>query len=84
MQWEGAEGWKAAQDLDWEVDGKSAGTFTKSGPLSFVKVFEAGHMVCMLTQILTMKCRWLLVCPVLTMFLGAVPLLQLSPGIPSV
>ena len=45
MQWSGAEGWSAAEDLDWEEGGEPAGLFTKSGPLSFVKVFDAGHMV---------------------------------------
>lgn len=45
MKWEGSEGWSGAEDLDWTVDGEAAGEFTKSGPLSFVKVFDAGHMV---------------------------------------
>jgi carboxypeptidase C (cathepsin A) len=38
LQWEGAEGWKAA-------DRDAAGTYTAYGGLSFVKVFDAGHLV---------------------------------------
>jgi carboxypeptidase C (cathepsin A) len=47
LQWEGAEGWKAADTVEWSVgsDGDAAGTYTGYGGLSFVKVFDAGHMV---------------------------------------
>ncbi|WIA37630.1 hypothetical protein OEZ86_014531 [Tetradesmus obliquus] len=45
LQWEGAQGWSQAQDKAWMVQGKQAGLVTSYDTLSFVKVFEAGHMV---------------------------------------
>jgi carboxypeptidase C (cathepsin A) len=47
MKWEGSEGWNAAEDVGWARDGDSeaAGTYATFGPLSFVKVYDAGHMV---------------------------------------
>jgi carboxypeptidase C (cathepsin A) len=47
LQWEGSEGWKATDTVEWSVgsDGEAAGTYTAYGGLSFVKVFDAGHMV---------------------------------------
>jgi carboxypeptidase C (cathepsin A) len=45
LKWDGASGWKAAKDFTWSVAGESAGEVRESGGLSFVKVFDAGHMV---------------------------------------
>lgn len=45
LPWSGAERWAAAQEEVWSVDGAAAGTVTAVGPLSFVKVAQAGHMV---------------------------------------
>lgn len=45
LPWAGAARWAAAADEAWVVRGKQAGTVRTVGPLSFVRVFEAGHMV---------------------------------------
>ena len=45
LPWYGKGQWAVAQDEDWAVDGKSAGTAKAVGPLTFVKVDAAGHMV---------------------------------------
>lgn len=46
LPWYGKGQWSAAEEQDWVVDGKTAGTAKSVGPLSFVKVAQAGHMVC--------------------------------------
>lgn len=45
LPWSGAAKWAAAKEEAWEVQGEEAGSVTAVGPLSFVKVFKAGHMV---------------------------------------
>ena len=45
LPWYGKGQWAAAKEQEWEVDGGSAGTVKAVGPLSFVKVDAAGHMV---------------------------------------
>lgn len=45
LPWAGAARWAAAADEAWVVRGKQAGTVRAVGPLSFVRVFDAGHMV---------------------------------------
>ncbi len=45
MPWHGAERWTVAADEPWAVEGAPAGTVKAVGPLSFVRVFKAGHMV---------------------------------------
>jgi len=45
LDWEGQADWNASPDKDWEVHGGSAGSVRQFGPLSFVKVAKAGHMV---------------------------------------
>ena len=45
LPWHGASKWAAAEEEPWEVEGKAAGTVRALGPLSFVKVSLAGHMV---------------------------------------
>eukprot|EP00892_Ulva_mutabilis_P009378 jgi/Ulvmu1/6812/UM031_0015.1 len=45
LQWAGAEDWAAAEDCEWEVGGSAAGSIRQAGPLSFVRVYKAGHMV---------------------------------------
>jgi hypothetical protein len=45
LPWPGAGKWAAAEEVPWEVEGKAAGTVRALGPLSFVKVSLAGHMV---------------------------------------
>ena len=45
LPWFGKGQWAAAEDQEWMFDGKTAGTVKSVGPLSFVKVDKAGHMV---------------------------------------
>lgn len=45
LNWYGMDDWIRAEEETWSVDGEEAGTVTQAGPLSFVKVFGAGHMV---------------------------------------
>lgn len=45
LKWSGSEEWGNARNKTWKVDGKSAGLVTEVGPLSFVVVNDAGHMV---------------------------------------
>ena len=45
MEWEGQADWLASPEVDWKVNGAKAGSIKASGPLSFVKVSGAGHMV---------------------------------------
>lgn len=45
LQWAGAAQWRAAPDDEWEVAGKKAGQVHEWGPLTFLKVYDAGHMV---------------------------------------
>lgn len=45
LPWFGKGQWAAAKEQEWVVDGESAGTAKAVGPLSFVKVDKAGHMV---------------------------------------
>ena len=45
LPWYGKGSWSAAQEEEWVVDGMTAGTAKAVGPLSFVKVEKAGHMV---------------------------------------
>lgn len=47
LEWSGAAAWRQAADEDWSVPGESAaaGSVASSGPLSFVRVFDGGHMV---------------------------------------
>lgn len=42
LQWGRAEEWAEAQDQTWEVDGQEAGQVSEVGPLSFVRVYDAG------------------------------------------
>ncbi len=45
LPWYGKGQWAATTEQEWMVDGESAGTAKAVGPLSFVKVDAAGHMV---------------------------------------
>ncbi|DBA94519.1 hypothetical protein WJX77_001353 [Trebouxia sp. C0004] len=45
LPWHGKGQWAATTEQQWMVDGESAGTAKAVGPLSFVKVDAAGHMV---------------------------------------
>ena len=45
MQWEHWREWVGAPNATWEVDGEKAGLVTQVGPLSFVNIDSAGHMV---------------------------------------
>jgi hypothetical protein len=45
MEWSGADSWRAAEEVEWNVVGSIAGSVKASGLLSFVKVKGAGHMV---------------------------------------
>jgi serine carboxypeptidase-like clade 4 len=45
MDWSGSENFKKASTNSFLVDDKEAGLITSYGPLSFLKVHDAGHMV---------------------------------------
>ncbi|KAG1192299.1 hypothetical protein G6F70_009226 [Rhizopus microsporus] len=47
MKWSGQEGYNAAPTEPWYSDltGKHAGDVRSFGKLTFLKIFEAGHMV---------------------------------------
>ncbi|KAL6761011.1 Alpha/Beta hydrolase protein [Haematococcus lacustris] len=45
LEWSQSTDWATAEDQEWSVKGFPAGQVTEVGPLSFVKVFMAGHMV---------------------------------------
>ncbi|XP_029146222.2 serine carboxypeptidase-like 48 [Arachis hypogaea] len=45
MEWSGQNEFGAASTIPFLVDGTAAGTLKSHGPLAFLKVNEAGHMV---------------------------------------
>jgi carboxypeptidase C (cathepsin A) len=45
LPWSGRMDFASAEMVEWEVDGEAAGMVQGYGPLSFVKVYQAGHMV---------------------------------------
>ncbi|GAB2250559.1 hypothetical protein Droror1_Dr00016809 [Drosera rotundifolia] len=45
MEWSGKPKFASASEVPFQVDGSSAGVLTKYGPLSFLKINNAGHMV---------------------------------------
>ncbi|XP_024982066.1 serine carboxypeptidase-like [Cynara cardunculus var. scolymus] len=45
MSWSGQKDFIAASDVPFLVDGKEAGILKNHGPLTFIKVHDAGHMV---------------------------------------
>lgn len=46
LEWKGSKEWKSAKNVTWRLDtGEEAGIVTQVGPLSFVSVKGAGHMV---------------------------------------
>ncbi len=45
LDWYGTEGWDDETDREWQVAGQPAGKVKRWGPLAFVQVYKAGHMV---------------------------------------
>ncbi|CAH9094540.1 unnamed protein product [Cuscuta europaea] len=45
MKWSGQENFSRATNVTFTVDGNVKGTLKSQGPLSFLKVNDAGHMV---------------------------------------
>uniref|UniRef100_A0A7S2V6R2 Carboxypeptidase n=1 Tax=Fibrocapsa japonica TaxID=94617 RepID=A0A7S2V6R2_9STRA len=45
LNWSGREAFNQAEDRDWVVGGQKKGLVRTHGPLTFMQVFEAGHMV---------------------------------------
>nr|GMD25401.1 serine carboxypeptidase-like [Ipomoea batatas] len=45
LQWSGQKGFGAAPNVTFSVDGKEKGIQKRFGPLTFLKVHDAGHMV---------------------------------------
>ncbi|KAL3667317.1 hypothetical protein V7S43_007546 [Phytophthora oleae] len=45
LEWKGSEEFKAAETRDLIVDGDTAGSVISSDALTFIRVFNAGHMV---------------------------------------
>ena len=46
LDWSQAAEWQAAKDKEWSVNGTPAALVREAHPLSFVRVYDAGHMVC--------------------------------------
>jgi len=45
MKWDGHDAFNAAKDVPWKVNGKEVGLERRHGPLSFLQIHRAGHMV---------------------------------------
>ncbi|VVT53561.1 uncharacterized protein SAPINGB_P003636 [Magnusiomyces paraingens] len=47
LEWPGADEWAAGKFASWATvdDGEAAGEYKKAGNLTFVRVYDAGHMV---------------------------------------
>jgi len=45
MRWPGQNNWNAASNVTWNVQGQVAGWAKASGPLTWLQVHNAGHMV---------------------------------------
>ncbi|EIE20942.1 peptidase S10, serine carboxypeptidase [Coccomyxa subellipsoidea C-169] len=45
LAWSQRTAFDKAKEQDWQLDGNIVGTIKAAGPLSFVKVYESGHMV---------------------------------------
>ncbi|RKP05913.1 Alpha/Beta hydrolase protein [Thamnocephalis sphaerospora] len=45
MEWAGKSKFSATKDQPWTVDGIDAGEVREVGPLTFLRVYKAGHMV---------------------------------------
>ncbi|WCJ41576.1 Serine carboxypeptidase-like [Euphorbia peplus] len=45
LQWSGKKDFGAAPNVPFKVEGAEAGQLKSHGPLSFLKIYEAGHMV---------------------------------------
>lgn len=45
MKWAGQAAFGAAPVTDWKVGGKAAGTLQTASNFSFLRVYDAGHMV---------------------------------------
>lgn len=46
MQWDGAKDWALAEEKEWKlIDGTLAGTVRQSGLLTFMVIYDAGHLV---------------------------------------
>ena len=45
LQWSQQDSFDAAEEERWQLDGEIVGSIKEWGPLSFVKIFKAGHMV---------------------------------------
>ncbi|KAI3520161.1 hypothetical protein L1887_09406 [Cichorium endivia] len=61
MEWSGQKQFGASSELPFEVDDSEAGLFKTHGPLTFLKVHDAGHMVPMdqPKAALSMLKRWM-------------------------
>lgn len=53
LAWSRKNAWHKAAEQDWTLDGEIVGRRRKVGPLSFVMVFGAGHMVRFVTHAIT-------------------------------
>lgn len=61
LEWSGSSGFRSAQKTTWTYEGQAAGEARSFGPLTFLRVFDAGHMVPMdqPERALDMFLRWL-------------------------
>ena len=56
MEWKGQSEWQASPETEWQVNGQHAGSVKAAGPLSFVKVSGAGHMVSTSQYLISTEC----------------------------
>lgn len=45
MEWKHKESFTAANVVPWQASGKEAGTLQSSNGFSFLRIYDAGHMV---------------------------------------
>ncbi|CAN0339182.1 unnamed protein product, partial [Ectocarpus sp. 13 AM-2016] len=45
LDWAGGDGFRAAPQIEWSTDAAAAGLSRSYGGLTFLQVYEAGHMV---------------------------------------
>lgn len=45
MEWSGQKNFASSPTVPFNVDGKEAGLLKSNGPLAFLRIHDAGHMV---------------------------------------
>lgn len=60
LVWDGLAGFRSEVERPWNAEGKQAGSFKQWSHLTFLEVFDAGHMVPMDQPIVALQMvnRW--------------------------